>query len=314
MVSLASNPATPRPFQVMSESAQPFIPQKARSASFDVAYFFPVPAELGLAKMARPFTTTRSLESLQPRKEPRHGHGRRIGAGSQEVDRDTRAQGQRQASGDPRGRRVPVACRENVLLAGGWGCALRGSTPGSDQPLPGAATLAETRYQLDVAADAAGPRGRDGLFVCIIDATLVSQAGKKTENTYSTGNRQRRPRKGRRYGKNKHARKNCHSFTMGLLITPSGIRIPFCKPYHTREYCKKHGLVHRTTAEAAADLIRELPLPEGARSDRAGRYGLRRRSGPRCLRKTAATPGYFRATPSVSWLARKGSGRRCVRS
>jgi len=102
----------------------------------------------------------------------------------------------------------------------------------------------------------------DGLFVYIIDATLASQSGKRTENTYSTGNRQRRPCKGRRYGKNKHARKNCHSFTMGLLITPSGIRIPFCKPYHTRDYCKKAGLVHRTTAEAAADLIRELPLPE----------------------------------------------------
>ena len=89
--------------------------------------------------------------------------------------------------------------------------------------------------------------------------------GKKTENTFSTGNRQRRPCKGRRYGKTKHARKNCHSFTMGLLITPSGIRIPFCKPYHTHEYCKKKGRAHRTTAEAAADLIRELPLPEEAR-------------------------------------------------
>jgi hypothetical protein len=94
---------------------------------------------------------------------------------------------------------------------------------------------------------------------------LISQAGTKTENTYSTGNRQRRPRKGRRYGKTKHARKNCHSFTMGLLITPSGIRIPFSKPYYTREYCKKKGLAHQTTAEAAADLIRELPLPEGAK-------------------------------------------------
>ena len=33
----------------------------------------------------------------------------------------------------------------------------------------------------------------DGLFVFLIDATLTSQAGKKTENTYSTGNRKRRP-------------------------------------------------------------------------------------------------------------------------
>lgn len=105
----------------------------------------------------------------------------------------------------------------------------------------------------------------DGQWIYIIDATMCGQAGKKTENTYSTGNRQRRPRKGSRYGKYKHARKSCHSFTMGLLITPSGVRIPFSKPFYTREYCQQKGLRHRTTAEAAADLIRELPLPEGAR-------------------------------------------------
>ena len=88
-----------------------------------------------------------------------------------------------------------------------------------------------------------------GLFIYIIDATLCGQAGEKTENTYSTGNRKRRPQKGRRYGKNKRARKSCHSFTMGLLITPSGYRIPYSRPYHTREYCKQKGLQHRTTAE-----------------------------------------------------------------
>ena len=103
-----------------------------------------------------------------------------------------------------------------------------------------------------------------GRFVFISDAPLVGQAGQKTENTYSTGNRKRRPKKGRRHGKQKHAKKSCHSFTMGLLITPSGIRIPYSRPYRTREYCRKKGLVHRTTAEAAADLIRELPLPEEA--------------------------------------------------
>lgn len=104
-----------------------------------------------------------------------------------------------------------------------------------------------------------------GLFLFLIDATLTSRSGKKTQNAYSTGNRQRRPRKGRRYGKQKHTRKNCHSFTMGLLITPSGVRIPFSIPYRTREYCRKKGLLHRTTAESAADLIRSLPLPEEAR-------------------------------------------------
>jgi hypothetical protein len=105
---------------------------------------------------------------------------------------------------------------------------------------------------------------KSGRFIFIIDATLTSQGGKKTQNTFSTGNRKRRPRKGRRYGQYKHKPKNCHSFTMGLLITPSGIRVPFCKPYYSREYCKATGRTHRTTAEAAADLIAELPLPEDA--------------------------------------------------
>jgi hypothetical protein len=141
----------------------------------------------------------------------------------------------------------------------------------------------ETRHRAQISRFLARPRWRkldinsilrqslldrepaDGTFIFIVDATLTSQAGKRTENTYSTGNRKRRPSKGRRHGKTKRAAKDCHSFTMGLLITPSGLRLPSCKPYRTREYCKEHGLTHRTTAEAAADLIRELPLPGTAR-------------------------------------------------
>jgi hypothetical protein len=103
-----------------------------------------------------------------------------------------------------------------------------------------------------------------GKFFFIIDATLTRQCGKKTQNTHGTGNRRRRPRKGRRYNKKKTGRKRCHSFTFGLLITPSGYRVPWQIPHHTREYCAEKGLTHRTTAEAAADLIRGLPLPEEA--------------------------------------------------
>lgn len=103
-----------------------------------------------------------------------------------------------------------------------------------------------------------------GRFIFIIDATLCGQSGQKTQNTFSTGNRRRRPQKGRRYGQHKHARKSCHSFTFGLLITPSGYRLPFQIPHYTKEYCQQKGRQHRTTAEAAADLIRGLPLPEEA--------------------------------------------------
>ena len=105
---------------------------------------------------------------------------------------------------------------------------------------------------------------RRGKFIFLIDATLISQSGKKTQNTYSTGNRGRNPAKGRRYNKKKIVFKKCHSFTFGLLLTPSGLRIPFQIPHYTKEYCAQHGLAHRTTAEAAADLIRALPLPAAA--------------------------------------------------
>lgn len=103
-----------------------------------------------------------------------------------------------------------------------------------------------------------------GKFIFLIDATLVSQAGKKTQNTYSTGNRGRNPAKGRRYNQKKIVYKRVHNFTFGLLITPSGIRIPMEIPHYTQEYCKEYGIQHQTTAEAAAQMIRTLPLPATA--------------------------------------------------
>ena len=111
---------------------------------------------------------------------------------------------------------------------------------------------------------------RSGKFLFLLDATLVSQSGKKTQNTYSTGNRgggrrgKKRGGKKRRYNKQKIVFKKCHSFTFGVLITPSGIRVPFQVPHLTKEYCAEHNLVHRTTAEAAADMIAALPLPPEA--------------------------------------------------
>ncbi|MFO1064053.1 MAG: transposase [Pirellulales bacterium] len=102
-----------------------------------------------------------------------------------------------------------------------------------------------------------------GKFVLIFDATLVSKAGRNTQNTFSTGHRGRHPVQGRRYNKKKVVHKKVHSFTFGLLITPSGIRIPIQIPHHTKEYCAEHGLEHLTTAESAAQMIRTLPLPKG---------------------------------------------------
>ena len=107
--------------------------------------------------------------------------------------------------------------------------------------------------------------GKRGKFIFIVDATLVSQSGKRTQNTFSTGNRTRRKiKKGFRYNKKKVVRKNVHSFTFGLLITPSGIRIPMQIPHLTEEYCKDMQRTHLTTAEAAAQMVRTLPLDDDA--------------------------------------------------
>jgi hypothetical protein len=103
-----------------------------------------------------------------------------------------------------------------------------------------------------------------GTFLFLVDQTLVSQQGGKTENTFSTGNRKRRPRKGRRYSHYRHARKTCHCFVKGLLLTPSGLRLPFSRSYYTRDYCQAKNRRCRTQTELAAELIAELPLPEGA--------------------------------------------------
>jgi hypothetical protein len=103
-----------------------------------------------------------------------------------------------------------------------------------------------------------------GIFYFLLDQSCSSRQGDKTPNTFSTGNRTRRPRKGRRYSNKKSAPKRCHAFVFGLLLTPGGLRIPYRRSYYTREYCQQKGYVHRTQAEMAAELIRALELPPTA--------------------------------------------------
>jgi hypothetical protein len=121
-------------------------------------------------------------------------------------------------------------------------------------------------YNAQLRALLLAKEAKRGKFMFLIDATLVSQSGKKTQNTFSTSNRQRigHRKKGARYNKRKIVYKKCHSFTFGLLLTPSGLRVPCQIPHYTPEYCGLQGLVQRTTAEAAAELIRTLPVPAGA--------------------------------------------------
>jgi hypothetical protein len=108
-------------------------------------------------------------------------------------------------------------------------------------------------------------RQRAGHWLFVLDQTFCSQQGSKTENTYSTGNRLRRPCKNRRHGKKKYARKTVHAFVMGLLITPGGLRLPVSKSYYTKDYCSQKKRPYRTQTELGAELIRDLQVPPTAR-------------------------------------------------
>jgi hypothetical protein len=103
-----------------------------------------------------------------------------------------------------------------------------------------------------------------GTFIFDIDQTFCTQQGRLAENTFSCGNYRKRPRKSDRKQK-KTARRSSHCFVMGLLITPGGIRIPFSKSFYTKDDCRERRIDFRTQAELGAQLVRQLPVPDGAR-------------------------------------------------
>src|SRR5271169_273360 len=106
---------------------------------------------------------------------------------------------------------------------------------------------------------------RAGLYVLILDGTDITQQGAKTENTFSTGNRKPRTAQAPRYSKRRVARHSCHRHVMGLLLTPSGTRIPYYVPYYTRDYCLVPDRPFRTQADLGAEIISQVKIPDGAR-------------------------------------------------
>jgi hypothetical protein len=111
-----------------------------------------------------------------------------------------------------------------------------------------------------------------GQWLLILDQTYCSQHGVTTENTISHGNR-KKSGKDRRQRK-KVARTRCHCLVMGLLITPSGLRLPLVRFYYSHEYIERMNqrrakrnqppLNYRKQTELAGDLILTAPVPPQA--------------------------------------------------
>jgi hypothetical protein len=106
-------------------------------------------------------------------------------------------------------------------------------------------------------------RRRQGTWVFIVDQTYCGQQGQKTENTFSRANYRPRAKKSQRRQKH-YAKRSCHGFVMGLLLTPSGFRLPCCRSYYTEAYCATKKQPYRKQTELAAELIRQLAVPEQA--------------------------------------------------
>ena len=165
--------------------------------------------------------------------------------------------------GDSLHRGLPDASRHDVGFPGRRLDPHRGPPSCPDQSV-----LRPRLLEADRSAGALGAAlidleaQRDGLFIFDVDQTYCTQQGQRGENTFSCGNYRKRPRKSNRKQK-KTARRAGHCFVMGLLITPSGIRIPFSTSFYTKDYCQKKRLDFRTQAELGAQLIRQLPVPEG---------------------------------------------------
>lgn len=105
---------------------------------------------------------------------------------------------------------------------------------------------------------------RDGTWLFLLDQTYCGQQGVCTENTFSRANYRPRAKKSQRKQK-KHARRSCHGFVHGLLLTPSGLRIPCCRCYYTEDYCRAQQQPYRKQTELAAALIEALVVPAAAR-------------------------------------------------
>jgi hypothetical protein len=123
---------------------------------------------------------------------------------------------------------------------------------------PAALLAAAQRRLHDTAAAHA-----DGLHLLLLDATQHSQQGYHTQNTFACGNRRPRPKKSDRQQQSVH-RRSGHCFVFALLLTPSGVRIPYWLPYYTEEFCALCHRQHQSQASLAAQLVDSLALPAQA--------------------------------------------------
>ena len=96
-------------------------------------------------------------------------------------------------------------------------------------------------------------KGQRRQWIVAIDTTYHATMSEKMENLIVMS----QPKDVRRQTTRQHA------FLLGLLLTDRGARIPLPrKSYYTETYCRKHRRKFRTTVRLAADMLKELRVPD----------------------------------------------------
>jgi hypothetical protein len=97
---------------------------------------------------------------------------------------------------------------------------------------------------------AAARRGGGGRFFALFDGTDTKRGGlAKVQNTRNYGKKPKAKKGGRPSTKS-------HTFVLGLLLLPCGLRLPLPrKSWYTRAYAKEHGLTYRTQIELVEELL-----------------------------------------------------------
>jgi hypothetical protein len=97
------------------------------------------------------------------------------------------------------------------------------------------------------------PRQAKRSWMAVIDTTYHSTHSELMENLILMNRREDPNRRNIRH----------HAFVMGLLITECGARIPLPRrSYYTQDYCAQHNRRYRTQVQLAAEMLRDIRLPD----------------------------------------------------
>lgn len=100
----------------------------------------------------------------------------------------------------------------------------------------------------------------NGVYTILFDGTCVKRGAESKIKNALKYREKVQNKKGIRSTKS-------HTFLMGLLICPNGLRIPFRKTYYTKDFCNENKMIYKTQHELAIEMLEEIRELLGKRAN-----------------------------------------------